>query len=160
MVPQYFAYGSNLDPAQLADREVAFSNPRRAQLPDWKLTFNKVATLNAVPGEGRANIVPARRDCVLGVVFDVDEAGLANLDWYEGARSGHYRRTTVPVVVDGEAAVEALTYVAEFTGTGLRPSPWYLRKIIAGARHFRFSPEYVARLETWPTVGPTERPPK
>ena len=154
----YFAYGSNLDPAQLADREVNVADAQRAHLPGWKLTFNKVATLNAVQGEGRANIVPARRGAVEGVIFTVDDTGLANLDWYEGARTGHYRQTTLNVTVNGDSSVEAITYIAQLTGTGLKPSRWYLAKILAGARHFGLSPDYIAWLEGRPAIGPVERP--
>lgn len=157
-MPWYFAYGSNLDPAQLADREVEYADPQRVRLHGWRLAFNKVATLHAVAGEGRANIVPARRHVVEGAVFRVEDAALANLDWYEGARSGHYRRAVVHVTTVAGAALEAVTYVAAFTGTGLKPSPWYLRRILTGARHFGLSAEYIAHLEQLPTVGPLERP--
>ena len=56
-MPLYFAYGSNLDLAQLADREVDFVDPQRCTLSGWKLVFNKVATLNAVP-ESPSNVTP------------------------------------------------------------------------------------------------------
>ena len=159
-MPLYFAFGSNLDPAQLADREVEFQRPRHAILHDWKLVFNKVATLNAVPGEGRANIVPARRRIVEGVVFDVTDDGLANLDWYEGAASGHYKRTTIQVELPDTGAAEAETYIAKRIRPGLKPSPWYVRRIVTGARYFHLSEAYITALEGLPTVGPHEKPEK
>ena len=157
-MPLYFAYGSNLDPVQLADREIDFANPRRAFAHNWRLAFNKIATLHAVPGEGRANIVPARRRGVEGVAFEIGRDAFANLDWYEGAKSGHYRRMTISLVLEDGAEAEADTYVATLTGTGLKPSPWYMQRILAGARHFDLGAEHIAMLEAWPTAGPAERP--
>src|SRR3546814_13250960 len=57
----YFAYGSNMNPARLADdrlspRGVAVEQRLLAALPDWRLAFNKPwAKFN---GAGAANILP------------------------------------------------------------------------------------------------------
>jgi len=154
---RYFAYGSNLDPEQLARRQVAFTDPQVALLPGYKLVFNKVAKLTAEPGEGRANIVRSRRGAVEGVVYEMPNESLDTLDWFEGAKSGHYRRTDI-VVETGNASLNAVTYVAVYTQTGLRPSRWYRDTIVRGARHFGLSPDYIGALERLAVIGSAETP--
>jgi hypothetical protein len=97
----YFAYGSNMNPARLADqrlRERAVQMGPRigGRLDGWRLVFNKVARQPA--GAAAGNIVEAPGDVVHGTLNEMPQAGLAVLDIWEGVAGGHYDRRTVRVV--------------------------------------------------------------
>ena len=53
---KYFAYGSNMNPELMRERNINFSLRKRVILRYFRLEFNKIASRN--PKEGYANIVP------------------------------------------------------------------------------------------------------
>jgi cation transport regulator ChaC len=132
----YFAYGSNMDPARLADqrlREGAVQMGPRigGRLDGWRLVFNKIA--RSPEGAAAGNIVEAPGEAVHGTLNRMPDAGLAVLDLWEGVAGGHYQRRAVPVVrADTGATVEAVTYVALRVGEGLKPTRDYLSHLLAG----------------------------
>ncbi|HYD08340.1 MAG TPA: gamma-glutamylcyclotransferase family protein [Reyranella sp.] len=132
----YFAYGSNMNPARLADQRLkeraVQMGPRIGGRRDgWRLVFNKIA--RAPEGAAAGNIVEAPGEVVHGALNRMPEAGLAVLDIWEGVASGHYKRQTVPVVrADTGETVEAVTYIALKVGEGLKPTRDYLGPLLAG----------------------------
>jgi gamma-glutamylcyclotransferase len=52
---RYFAYGSNMDPERMRERNITFSQRICAVLKGYRLEFNRVASRN--PQEGYANVV-------------------------------------------------------------------------------------------------------
>ena len=96
----YFAYGSNMNPARLADdrltpKGVALGRRVGGRLDGWRLAFDKVA--RSPRGAGVGNIVVAPGDVVHGTLNEMPPAGLDVLDVWEGVASGHYERRTVGV---------------------------------------------------------------
>ena len=132
----YFAYGSNMNPARLADqrlkeRAVQMGPRVGGRLDGWRLVFNKVARSPA--GAAAGNIVEAPGEVVHGTLNQMPDAGLAVLDIWEGVAGGHYERRTVPVVrADTGETVEAVTYIALKLAEGLRPTREYLGHLLAG----------------------------
>jgi hypothetical protein len=132
----YFAYGSNMNPARLADqrlkeRAVQMGPRIGGRLDGWRLAFNKIARSPA--GAAAGNIVEAPGEVVHGTLNQMPDAGLAVLDIWEGVAGGHYERRTVPVVrADTGETVEAVTYIALKVGEGLRPTREYLDHLLAG----------------------------
>ena len=132
----YFAYGSNMNPARLADqrlkeRAVQMGPRIGGRLDGWRLAFNKIARSPA--GAAAGNIVEAPGEVVHGTLNQMPDAGLAVLDIWEGAAGGHYKRQTVPVVrADTGETVEAVTYIALKVGEGLKPTREYLDHLLAG----------------------------
>ncbi len=132
----YFAYGSNMNPARLADdrlkpKGVALGLRVGGRLDGWRLTFDKIA--RAPKGAGAGNIVVAPGNVVHGTLNEMPPVGLDVLDVWEGVAGGHYERQTVPVVrADTGETVEAVTYVALLVGEGLRPRRDYLGHLLAG----------------------------
>jgi gamma-glutamylcyclotransferase len=132
----YFAYGSNMNPARLADqrlkeRAVEMGPRIGGRLDGWQLAFNKVA--RAPAGAAACNIVEAPGEVVHGTLNQMPEAGLAVLDIWEGVAGGHYKRAIVPVVrADTGETVEAVVYVALKVGEGLKPTREYLGHLLAG----------------------------
>ena len=132
----YFAYGSNMNSARLADqrlkeRAVQMGPRLGGRLDGWRLVFNKIA--RSPEGAAAGNIVEAPGEVVHGTLNRMPDAGLAVLDIWEGVAGGHYKRRTVPVVrADTGETVEAVTYIALKVGEGLRPTREYLGHLLAG----------------------------
>jgi gamma-glutamylcyclotransferase len=128
----YFAYGSNMNAARLAERKVRVGERVCGRLDGWRLSFNKLRA--TVPVSGAGNIVPAPGEAVFGTLNETDEAGLVALDVYEGVKTRQYHRQTVTVVrTDTGQPVEAVTYVALNVGDDdLKPLRDYLAHLLAG----------------------------
>ena len=150
----YFAYGSNMNPARLADqrlkeRAVQMGPRIGGRLDGWRLTFNKIA--RSPEGAAAGNIVEAPGEVVHGTLNQMPDTGLAVLDIWEGVAGGHYERRIVPVVRgDTGVPVEAITYVALLTGEGLRPTRAYLGHLLAGCDIL--PADYFRRLSETPTL--------
>lgn len=137
----YAAYGSNLDPQQMATR--CPHSPLRGVgwLQGWRLTFG---------GDGWDGALPTLAEQAGAQVFvglyDVPESDAAALDGWESADSGLYRRLTVRVsTLDGE--VLAWAYVLNDFEGGL-PSARTLG-ILADAAQLAGAPaDYVAELRS------------
>lgn len=117
----YFAYGSNLNRAEMRMRCPGSKPFIPAQLSDWRLTFRGVADIE--PAEGRT---------VLGAIWFLTAPDVRSLDRYEGAPSLYSRR---PVRVEtSEGPKQAFTYVMcdpDYRGL---PSESYLARIGEGYR--------------------------
>jgi gamma-glutamylcyclotransferase (GGCT)/AIG2-like uncharacterized protein YtfP len=144
----YFAYGSNLDTAQMVERIGPFirrREARRAWLDGYRLAFNK----KGLDGTGRANIVPDPAGTVWGVVYLTTPEDLSKMDQYEGVPSGHYQRKTVRVRFEDGVELDAVTYVASsaFVDNSLRPSYDYLQAILKGAREHKLPEDYIISID-------------
>ncbi|WP_341705502.1 gamma-glutamylcyclotransferase family protein [Ferrovibrio sp.] len=151
----YFAYGSNMNPARLADdrllpRGVRVEQRLPASLPGWALAFNKPwAKFN---GAGAANIVPREGGLVWGTINLMAPAGLDVLDEYEGVATGQYRRQPMTVFGADGRPVETITYIAEnVAAQDLLPHREYLAHLLAGRDLLPAG--YVAMLERQPCHG-------
>jgi len=151
--PLYFAYGSNLNPLQMAARCPGHKVLGRASLPGYTLRFR---------GYGRdwagavGTVEPAPGQVVHGVLFELTPEHYATLDEYEGydgpgAASNLYDRVEIEVVREDGTAVRCLTYVIRPLEEGL-PSSAYRDAIVAGLRHHGLPPEYIAAVSSVPVV--------
>ena len=133
----------------MKDRRVRFSKRCHALLPGYQLDFNKIVSSN--PREGKANIVVDKNECVEGVLYDINNADLARLDYFEGYPE-EYDRTTVRVLLDNQSEVEAVSYIAlsNRTNKGLKPSKKYLSHLLAAEDIL--SKEYYKRLARYQTL--------
>ena len=146
---KFFAYGSNMNDERMRERNISFSQRKHATLKGYSLKFNKMASSN--PKEGYANIVPDEKGVVEGVLYEISNSDLSNLDKYEGF-CNHYNRIKVKVQLDDGQEPEAVTYVAQphKVREGLRPSRNYLNHLLAAKN---FLPEsYYRRLESQETL--------
>ncbi len=147
----YAAYGSNMDPAQMAGR--CPHSPQRGTgwLEGWRLTFGG-ADLSLEGALG--TVVEDGDERVFVALYDLTEADEAALDSWDGATLGYYRKLKVRVAtLDGD--VLAWLYVINAYEGGL-PSARYLG-IMADAAEAAGAPaDYVADLRTRPctSVGP------
>ena len=151
--PLYFAYGSNLEPVQMAQRCPDHRVVGRAVLRGHRIRFR---------GYGRdwqgavATVEPDPARDVHGVVFALTENDYRTLDGYEGydgpgAESSLYDRVRVKVEVEGGKMIDVETYVIRPLPEG-EPSRRYRDAIVRGMRHHGLPAEAIAAIER--TGGP------
>jgi gamma-glutamylcyclotransferase (GGCT)/AIG2-like uncharacterized protein YtfP len=140
-VTLYAAYGTNMDPARMGER--CPHSPLRSTgwVPGWRLTFG---------GEEHgwdgalATIVEDHFEQVYVAIYDVTPEDETELDRWESADTGLYRKTRVRVsTMSGEMV--AWAYVLDAFEGGV-PSAHYLG-VLADAAEAASAPEdYVANL--------------
>lgn len=119
----YFAYGSNMDVEQMAQRCPDAKKISVATLVDYRFAIND---------QGVATVIPAPGVNTEGVLWSISPNDKATLDRYEGVKSGHYVCACVQVTTATDP-VKALVYLA----TSQRPGParsGYMEKIVRAAR--------------------------
>ncbi|HEV2105132.1 MAG TPA: gamma-glutamylcyclotransferase family protein [Candidatus Eisenbacteria bacterium] len=155
----YFAYGSNLDPEQMARRCPGYVRVGLAALRDHRLVF---PVTSHDWGGGVAGVQAAHGATVWGMVYDLSEEAVAALDRYEGFRApgdhhNLYDREGVFVDLtrpdDGSIPrrLRAWIYVARPANPS-PPSRRYLGAIVTGARFHQLPEEYVSGLAATPTL--------
>jgi gamma-glutamylcyclotransferase (GGCT)/AIG2-like uncharacterized protein YtfP len=142
-VTLYAAYGTNLDPARMGERCPHSPMRTTGWLTGWRLTFG---------GEEHgwdgalATIVEDPIDQVFVAVYDVTREDEQDLDGWESADSGLYRKTKVRVsTMSGELVV--WTYVLDAYEGGL-PSARHLGAIADGAEAAGAPTDYVTALRS------------
>jgi gamma-glutamylcyclotransferase (GGCT)/AIG2-like uncharacterized protein YtfP len=122
----YFAYGSNLNLAQMLRRCPGARPICSYRLMDWRLEFR-----------GYADIAPCLESYVDGALYEIGPNDLAALDRYEGCDTqeperGLYRQEWVSVEV-ADKRERALVYVMNRTGLE-EPDTSYFDDIVQGFR--------------------------
>jgi gamma-glutamylcyclotransferase (GGCT)/AIG2-like uncharacterized protein YtfP len=147
-VALYAAYGSNMDPAQMARRCPHSPRAGTGWLNGWRLTFGG----EDLGWEGALATVAEDKDSrVFVVLYEVSEKDEEALDQWDGATLGYYSKLRVRVTtLDGD--VLAWLYVLNDYEGGL-PSASYIG-IMADAAEAAGAPdEYVAGLRTRPCTS-------
>jgi gamma-glutamylcyclotransferase (GGCT)/AIG2-like uncharacterized protein YtfP len=150
----YFAYGSNLDWAQMRERCPSARFVCIAKLPEHRLDFTRQSTKKDREG-GVADVVPDAHQNVWGVVYQIEETEIDSLDRCEGFRPGRrreensYNREERHVFRDGDERqpLVAFLYFVSQKGGPFRPHPKYKRFIVEGAKHWHLPHDYIAKLE-------------
>ena len=137
----YFAYGSNMDPAQMAERCPGSVALGAARVSGWRLTFTRDSP---AWGGGVGHIEADPGSEVWGVLWDLTPEHLAALDVYEGIEIGAYVRDVLTVSFEGRE-VEAQVYLAIPRGYK-KPSKKYLSALIRGAEAHGCPDDYVEQL--------------
>ena len=149
----YFAYGSNLDWTQMQDRCPGSHFHSRALLSDHRLAFSRYSQKRK---GGVADIIPDLGQEVWGVVYELTDNDLQELDNAEGYQEGReknsYLRVEREVCVEGDRGqpLQVLTYIAVQQPDPPFPNREYLDQIIRGARHWGLPAEYIKGLEKIP----------
>jgi gamma-glutamylcyclotransferase (GGCT)/AIG2-like uncharacterized protein YtfP len=145
----YAAYGSNLDPSQMAQRCPHSPLQHTGWLVGWRLTFGGEGWDGALP-----TLVEHPRSQVFVALYDVTGADEVDLDAWESADSGLYRKIRVRVqTLNGEEL--CWLYILDGYEGGL-PSARYLGLMADAAEKAGAPDDYVAALRTRPcrTIGP------
>ncbi len=149
VVDHYFAYGSNMNPARVAERGLRVTAVRGASLKGVRLVFDKVSRLH--PNAAHANIVYAPGEQVEGVLYRLASAEeILKMDPFERA-PWNYGRDAVQVQV-GDDVFWAWTYFANraVRREGLSPPAEYLAHMLAGRDHL--PADYFDRLARTPVA--------
>ena len=141
----YAAYGTNLDPVRMSERCPHSPMHTNGWLQGWRLTFG---------GEEHGwdgsltTIVEDPVEQVFVAVYDITREDEVELDGWEQADSGLYRKTKVRVsTMTGEIVV--WTYVLDAYEGGL-PSATYLGTLADSAEAADAPADYVAALRRRP----------
>jgi cation transport regulator ChaC len=141
---KYFAYGSNMDAATMAEVAPGSLDLGTALLRDHRLAFTRRSVRTHA---GVADVVPAPGSTVWGVIYELTETGLAAIDRKEGHDWAYIRTPQLVQPTAGGEPVEALTYtVREKEPVDIAPSPEYLTKLLAAARARGFPESYVSAV--------------
>ena len=151
----YFAYGSNMNAARMAQRGLDVQRALAGQLTSMQLLFNKRAYDEQPRAQGDvayANIGYAPGRQVEGVLYqlsDVEE--ISKMDPFEGTPRFYSRELFAVQTLEGP--IQAWVYVANraLLVDGLRPERWYLEHLLAGEAWL--SEAYVERLQRVVCVG-------
>jgi gamma-glutamylcyclotransferase (GGCT)/AIG2-like uncharacterized protein YtfP len=140
-VALYAAYGSNMDPAQMAER--CPHSPRRGSgwLEGWRLAFGG----EDIGWEGAmATVVEEASARVFVVLYELSDADEASLDRWDGASIDYYRKAKVRIsTTDGD--VLAWLYVLNAYEGGL-PAARYLGIMAEAAEAAGAPHDYVTSL--------------
>lgn len=141
----YFAYGSNMLSERLVARCPSAKVIGTASATNSVLKFEK----RSIDQSGKATLLTAGAQGAItpGVLFEVTQADIGNLDKAEGAGNGYDRHDNfqVQLIDTGHIAI-AKTYIATTTEENLRPYEWYLALVIAGACQHNLDPNYIKML--------------
>jgi gamma-glutamylcyclotransferase len=153
-VTDYFAYGSNMNSVQMAERCPGAVSLGVARLDGFALAFDRWSHRRS---GYVADVLPSPGATVWGVLWRVTREHLLSLDRYEGVAGGAYRREAVHVSLATEPPreVEAVVYrVCQPDAPG-PPSAPYLNLMLEGAREHVLPPAYIANLAASASLGGT-----
>ncbi|WP_041406898.1 gamma-glutamylcyclotransferase [Segniliparus rotundus] len=150
-MPMYAAYGSNMDPAQMAQRAPHSPVATTGWLHGWRLTFGGAD----IGWEGALATVVEEKDNpdskVFVVLYDLTREDEEALDRWEGSDLRLRRKLKVRVDTS-EGPVLAWLYVLDAFEGGL-PSARYLGVMSEAAEVAGAPQEYVTWLRTRPCRG-------
>ncbi len=143
-MPRYFAYCTLLE----RDEMQRFCPNARATeigtVSGWRVGF---AAHGLGGSGGGCHLLPETGHIVHGLIYEMDDTTLAQLDDISGVGQGMYQQIAVTVTTASGEAVEAITYVIPSPIGAFQPSAAYVRPILAGARATGLPADYIAELD-------------
>lgn len=145
-MPLIFAYGSNMNWQQMRERCPSVEFVCNAKLKDHSLAFTRKSTNRDC---GVSDVVSADGKDVWGVVYQVSDADMPNLDRKEGINSNSYVRR-VGTVYQNDDEAKPMTvdiYFAVRQENPPLPNQEYKNLIVSGAKFWNLPAEYITELE-------------
>ncbi len=138
----YFAYGSNLDREQMAERCPNAEPFRIAHLHGYRLVFGGHSpNWDGAP----ATIVPAEEHSVAGLLYRITPEEIEQLDIYEG-HPDRYERQIETVVDDEGTPHDAQVYIKDLAPHEFeRPPEEYMSVLKSSYLELDFDPERLER---------------
>jgi hypothetical protein len=153
----YFAYGADLNPAQLSRWAPTYRSIGVGRLPGYRLTFPRYSP------EWRgalASVEPSPNAAVFGALYEVPADDIPVLHHERGydpdgppeLNEHLFREVSVRRLTPGDT-LSAWTYIAVPDKTAAAmPSPAYLNAMLDGARYHRLPRAYVVVLQATKTA--------
>lgn len=142
----YFAYGSNMNLAQMQQR---CSNPKVlgiARLPGHRVEFYGYS---AIWDGAQETVIPDPGSEVWGVLYELQFFDCEQLDEYVDARfdgTGPYFHYPLDVIDIEGRSIDAVIYKKDKCGEETSPSTEYLTFILQGAKEQGLPEEYISLL--------------
>jgi len=146
----YFAYGSNMDWAQMGERCPSSRFVGIAVLPDHRLAFTRKSVNRSC---GVADAVRDTGRKLWGVVYEISDLYIGGLDQAEGYRPGRetnsYWRRECMIFLDGDEAqpLTVSTYFGDAQRNPPLPNRVYRDLILRGARQWHLPDAYIEELQ-------------
>ncbi len=134
-MPLYFAYGANMDRADMAGR-----CPNSRALGPARLARHRFV----ITRDGYASVVRDPHASVHGLLWDCALGDIRTLDAFENIAGGLYVKISQPVILR-DGAKRALLYVGRNGEVG-RPRPGYLEAVIASAKELALPAAYIIEM--------------
>ena len=147
----YFAYGSNMNLAQIKKR---CSSPKvlgTARLPGYKLGFYGYS---GIWDGAQETVVTDLKSEVWGVLYELQFFDFEQLDVYQDVRfdgTGPYFHYPVAVIDGEQETFDAMIYKKNILQEALLPSAEYLNFIVQGAIEQGLPSEYITLLQNMNT---------
>lgn len=138
-----YAYGSNLSSKYFRKVCPSAVLVMKAELPNYRVEFRHYS--EKWQG-GISSIVEAPGELVQGVIYEIPEKEIEELDIRESVPQGLYRRDTFLVLGEDGRWHRADLYRVTTPAGPYTPSKGYLDDMIKGAQEHGLAPEYVERL--------------
>lgn len=132
---RYFAYGSNMNSRQMAERCPTARLHQVATLEHHSPLLNIRGVLTLRPSAGRN---------AHGVLWHLDTVDLERLDRFEGVDDGRYARVEKLVLLEG-AISSAFVYIDPRLAVG-PARPGYMERVLHGAREHGLPGDYIDQL--------------
>lgn len=143
---KYFAYGSNMTIKTISKVCPSYKLLGPARLKDFRLAFTRFS--NKFNGGGVADILQAPDLFVWGILYEVDENDVKNLDQKEDLGKA-YNRINVNVTLQNGTTHQAITYaVISKAHYEIRPNIKYLDLLLQGAKENNLKKSYINFLES------------
>lgn len=151
-MPLYFAYGSNMDRAAMAQR-----CPATKLIGTGRLMRHRFF----VSSDGYASVMRDPRGTVWGLLWDLALSDVPALDRYESLSTGLYTKVVQPILTE-QGPRRAMVYMGRSAKPGL-PKPGYMEGVVQAAGEGGLSPEYIQSLKIWvpnalKSAEPIEKP--
>lgn len=137
----YFAYGSNMDSKQMAQRCPGAEAVGVGVLRDYRIVINE---------RGYATLWPEAGAETPGLLWGLAPAHEKALDQYEGYQGGLYDKCFRTVRRDTGEEVPALVYIDHRNQRLGVPKEGYLERIVGGAESHGLPAAHIRMLEAWP----------
>lgn len=139
----HFSYGANMDRTVMRRHAPTAEPIGVATLVNYRFL---------ITADGYASVEPAPARAVHGVLWRLAPRDRVTLDVWENVAGGLYRTEDLLVHRDGSHR-PALVYIARSRPEGW-PRAGYMELVVAAAREWNLSEEYLASLERWLPARP------
>ncbi len=144
---KYFAYGSNLDLAQMKIRCPSSELISKGSLSGYRLTFNRYSS---GWGGGVADVIQGKGSEVWGLVFELSNSDLKRLDSYEGCyndQTSLYERWKAVINTSKGQISDVWVYTVVEKQKFVQPTLEYLQIIKDAAVRWNFPK--ITEVEAW-----------